>query len=76
MRRNEMLKIMHDLISEDLCTREEFNVEDCDRLLTAMEAAGMLPAVYYPFECCCSTRSKCPNCSPDEYKMYNTWEEK
>lgn len=43
MRRNEMLKIMHDLISEELCTREEFNVEDCNRLLTAMEAVGMLP---------------------------------
>lgn len=43
MKRSEMIELIHSRISHELQTTEEFNIDDCDELLYAMERAGMLP---------------------------------
>lgn len=43
MKRSEAVKLIHNIISSELLTEEEFNLNDCSRLLKALEQAGMLP---------------------------------
>jgi hypothetical protein len=43
MKRSEAVKLIHNIISDELLTTEEFNLNDCSELLKALEEAGMLP---------------------------------
>lgn len=48
--------------------------EQVQNSLELFEKLGMLPPIHYPYTCGCSMRGVCPTCTPNEYKMYNTWE--
>lgn len=43
MKRSEMIDFIHKNVSKVLCTLDEFNKSDCDRLLDAIETEGMMP---------------------------------
>lgn len=43
MKRSDAVKLIHEIISSELKTTEEFNLKDCDRLLLKLEEAGMEP---------------------------------
>ena len=47
MKRSEAVKLIHNIISDELLTTEEFNLNDCSELLKALEEAGMLPPPDY-----------------------------
>lgn len=45
MKRSELVNLIHEYISAELCTQEEFNKRDCSDLLYEIEKAGMLPPI-------------------------------
>jgi hypothetical protein len=49
MKRSEAVKLIHNIISDELLTTEEFNLNDCSELLKALEEEGMF---YCPEQDC------------------------
>ena len=75
MKRKEMVKYIHGIISKELHTTEEFNLKDCSSLLKKLETLGMLPPEA-EFKrttgggCLCTMRESCSSCGG----FCNEWE--
>jgi len=68
MKRSKMVNVIHENISIELKTTEEFNLKDCDKLLAILEEGGMLP----PFN---SWSFHTDGDNADENSvLYRTWE--
>ena len=69
MKRSEALKIIQNILAT-----ERSRLIGSEKILSALEKAGMLPPIKsIPERCMCSMRSSCIDCSPSLYKT--TWEE-
>lgn len=79
MKRSEALDIIRNTINYGLkhygASSGNFQTElTPNEILTALEGAGMMAPIHYPYTCGCSMSGMCPACNPNEYKMYNKWE--
>ena len=76
MKKSEAIKLISDKLNRVdsyFETQEEKNNFAQD-ILSSLEHSGMVPAVYFPYDCLHTMRESCPACNPNEYNMYNNWE--
>lgn len=74
MKRNEMISLIYEELKIIQDKETEIYPHDSEKILNAIEKAGMLPPVYYPYTCSCSMFGMCPVCNLNEYILYNRWE--